>query len=169
MSQSLTTTNEAISESTRMPQLSPSTRQLSRLVEHVARHNAANVPEMRKSYPPISATELAEAETVLARATEVMRPVDAKWLAVRINAILKSSYQGQADEATLRMWAGDWAADLQDFPQWAIEAAWARWRRGRESKRPTSGGLRELCMEETELWRHLGRRMLRIVRAANVD
>ena len=71
-------------------------------------------------------------------------PADPVWLMARIAALLLPYYEKDTPQAVREMEAEDWAAELQEFPRWAVDSA-VRWWKGsdnpKRAKRPLEGDI----------------------------
>ncbi|WP_147395335.1 hypothetical protein [Azospirillum cavernae] len=107
---------------------------------------------MRETWSPPAVVDPADAEAA-ARALavierEILAPVDPGWLLARLLALFAHCPPRSApvDPAVERMVASDWAEDLGEYPQWAVDQAVRVWRRTKKW-RPTIMEMRALCDE----------------------
>ena len=72
------------------------------------------------------------------------RPASGQWLMARVASLLVDYYAADVPAAIISMAAADWADELGDFPQWAIDLA-VRWWKGAENpdrrKKPLPGDI----------------------------
>lgn len=96
--------------------------------------------------PPavVSDQQRADAQRAIPLLEERLRPASKADIAGRVMVALAHHYVARMPEAVHRGIARDWVSDLGEFPMWAIEAAFAEWRRTQDRK-PTIVGIRRLC------------------------
>lgn len=87
--------------------------------------------------------ELAEIRADHARVTV---PARHEWVMARVAALLSQYYASDVPQGAVRMMAEDWAAELGEYPEWAITKA-VRWWKSRENpsrkRRPLEGDISE--------------------------
>ena len=90
----------------------------------------ADVRRMKISLPPLSGAyprtddEVAQTRAAIARLDV---PASPDWIKGRIGTFLMHFYVSGLPAPAVRAISDDWAATLEDFPQWAIEAACLWW------------------------------------------
>ena len=94
---------------------------------------------------------------------EIQAPVDPGWLLARLLALFAHCPPRSTplDPAVERMVASDWAEDLGEYPQWAVDQAVRVWRRTKKW-RPTIMEMRALCDEAVANERGLAERLRQI-------
>lgn len=122
---------------------------------------------MRETWSPPAVVDPADAEAA-ARALaaiehEILAPVDSGWLLARLLALFAHCPPRSTplDPAVERMVAGDWAEDLGEYPQRAVDQAVRVWRRTKKW-RPTIMEMRALCDEAVATERSLAERLRQI-------
>jgi len=99
-------------------------------------------PVLLKS-PIQDEAELAEIRADYDRVTV---PARHEWIMARVAALLGQYYASDVPQGAVRMMAEDWAAELADYPEWAITKA-VRWWKSRENlnrkRRPLEGDISE--------------------------
>lgn len=72
------------------------------------------------------------------------RPASGQWLMARVASLLMDYYAADVPSAIISMAAADWADELGEFPQWAVDMA-VRWWKGAENpdrrKKPLPGDI----------------------------
>lgn len=113
---------------------------------------------------PANADAATTALAVIER--EILVPVDPGWLLGRLLALFAHCPPRSVplDPAVERMVAGDWAEDLGEYPQWAVDQAVRIWRRTKKW-RPTIMEMRALCDEAIATERTLAERLRQIAAA----
>lgn len=106
--------------------------------------------------------QAAAAKQLLAEYRAYLAPVPPARLLARITTLLAHFWEGFADHALKKAVALDWADDLEEFPEWAVEDACRQWRRA-ESRKPTPADIRQRCHEETAQHRVTLRRLEALV------
>lgn len=90
-------------------------------------------------------------DQVEAEAERLSQPATHNWLMARVAALLTPYYTGDVPHSVRLMEAEDWAASLQDFPEWAVQKA-CRWWKGDENpnrrKKPLEGDIATRCRWE---------------------
>ncbi|WP_137107804.1 hypothetical protein [Azospirillum argentinense] len=122
---------------------------------------------MRETWSPPAAVDPAVAEAatraLAAIEHEILAPVDPAWLLARLLALFAHCPPRSTplDPAVERMVASDWAEDLGEYPQWAVDQAVRVWRRTKKW-RPTIMEMRSLCDEAVATERTLAERLRQI-------
>jgi hypothetical protein len=96
--------------------------------------------------PPavVSDEQRTDAQRAIPAIEARLRPAEKAEIAGRVMVALAHHYVAKMPDAVHRGIASDWCADLGEYPMWAIEAAFAEWRRTQD-KKPTIAGIRRLC------------------------
>lgn len=128
---------------------------------------AGGFNELRETWFPPTIVEPADANAAArALATidhEILAPVDPGWLLARLLALFAHCppRSNPLDPAVERMVASDWAEDLGEYPQWAVDQAVRIWRRTKKW-RPTIMEMRALCDEAVATERTMAERLRQI-------
>ena len=122
---------------------------------------------MRETWSPPAVVDPADAEAatraLAAIEREILAPVDPCWLLARLLALFAHCPPRSTplDPAVERMVASDWAEDLGEYPQWAVDQAVRVWRRTKKW-RPTIVEMRALCDEAVTTERAMVERLRQI-------
>lgn len=110
-------------------------------------------------HPPAAVTdaEAAEARGALVDYERYLAPTPHHRVLGRVTVALAHWYVPDMPGAVFKGVMGDWATDLAEFPEWAIEEAFAYWRRA-EHKKPQISDIRARCQRavrkaDDERWR----------------
>lgn len=80
-------------------------------------------------------------------------PANTTWIMARVAALLNPYFEKETPQAVREIEAADWAAELCDYPQWAIERA-VRWWKSADNpdrrKRPVEGDIAARCRAEMD-------------------
>ena len=91
-----------------------------------------------------------EADRIVLALTQ---PADSTWLMARCAALLSPYFEKDIDAGIRKMDAEDWAAELGDFPKWAVEMAvrwWKSHKNPNRRKRPIEGDIADRCRVEMQ-------------------
>ncbi|WP_455176394.1 hypothetical protein [Azospirillum largimobile] len=122
---------------------------------------------MRETWSPPAVVDPADAEAatraLAAIEHEILAPVDPGWLLARLLALFAHCPPRSTplDPTVERMVANDWAEDLGEYPQWAVDQAVCVWRRTKKW-RPTIMEMRALCDEAVAAERTLAERLRQV-------
>ncbi len=145
---------------------------IGRVTQRACFDGADGFTGLRETWSPPAVVEPADAEAASRAsaeiAMEILAPVDPGWLLARLLALFAHCPPRSVplDPAVEQMVAGDWAADLGEYPQWAVDQAVRIWRRTRKW-RPTITEMRALCDEAVAAERSLADRLRRIAAASS--
>lgn len=85
--------------------------------------------------------QLAEIKSGLSSLTEAPRK---QWMMARVVSLLSQYYAADVSQGAVKMMAEDWAVELEDYPEWAIEKAVRWWKSAANpdrKKRPLEGDI----------------------------
>lgn len=123
--------------------------------------------EIETFHPPavVTAAEAAEARQALVAYDRHLAPAPTARVIGRVTVALAHWYVPDMPHVLAKGLMADWANDLGEFPEWAIEEAFAKWRRA-NSEKPRIADIRDLCQRAIRKAAHERHRLRAIIRVA---
>jgi len=96
--------------------------------------------------PPATITpeQREDCRQALVALTRYLQPAPPEYIGGRVLGALAHHFVPNMPAKVQSLVADDWLDDLAEFPAWAIDEAFRKWRR-MEEKKPTIAGIRDLC------------------------
>jgi len=107
---------------------------------------------LRRSLPSLHASS--ENRPQIEKAVQALTiPAHSTWIMARVAALLNPYFEKDTPQAVREMEAADWAEELAEFPQWAIERAVRWWKSAGNPdrrRRPLEGDIAARCHAEMD-------------------
>lgn len=118
-------------------------------------------------HPPAVVTpeEAEVARQALVAYERYLAPTPKSHVLGRVAVAFAHWYVPDFDPAVAKGLMNDWATDLAEYPEWALDEAFAKWRRT-ESKRPHISDIRDLCRRAIRKADHERYRLKAIIKVA---